>query len=367
MAKRGENIYKRKDGRYEGRYVVGKRPNGKTKFGYIFGYHYAEVRHRLMEKKLELADKHNLQTSDIGTLETWFTYWTETYVLGSVKSSTFQVYQTILQKHIYPYLGRLSMTMINRSTICQFIDRLQEKELSVSTIRGILRLLQAGIKGAISEGKLKQNPCYRLKLPYFEPKEQRVLTRTEQAKLRSYEGRDSLIIQMGLYTGMRLGEICALKWSDIDWENHRISIRRTVQRIKKQTLSKKTALVIGTTKSSCSCRSLPIPDFIWDKLINHHISNGNQPYIFGRKDHAAEPRTIQRRFSQIARQLRISGIHFHTLRHSFATRMMELGIDVKTISMLLGHSSVKTTLDFYAHSLYAQQQQAIGALSSINL
>lgn len=367
MARRGENIYKRKDGRYEGRYVIGRNNNGKTKFGYVFGYHYADVRLRLMEKKLEAAKKREKEIRCCGTLESWFSHWMESYVLGSVKRSTYQAYQTILRKHIFPYLGWWDLVSVDRTTVYHFVAHLQEKGLCSSSIQGVVRLLQAGIKGAINEGRLKQNPCYRLKLPYSEPKEQRVLTRTEQTKLRNYQGHDSLIIKMGLYTGLRLGEICALKWTDVNWENHSISVRRNVQRIKSNTLSKKTTLVLGTTKSNHSCRSLPVPDFIWDELLEHYSGNSNQPFIFGRKGCAADPRTIQRKFCQVTQRLKIHNVHFHTLRHTFATRMIELGVDIKTISILLGHASVKTTLDFYAHSLLFQQRQAIHSLSSIGV
>lgn len=367
MARRGENIYKRKDGRYEGRYVIGKNNNGKTKFGYIFGHQYADVRLRLMEKKIETARRREKDICNYGTLKSWFSYWMESYVLGSVKHSTYQVYETILKKHILPYLGWRDLMSVDRATVYLFVTHLQEKGLGSSSIQGIVRLLQAGIKGAINEGKLKQNPCYRLKLPYTEPKEQRVLTRKEQTKLRNYQGRDSLIIKMGLYTGMRLGEVCALKWTDVNWENHSIAVQRNVQRMKCNTSSKKTTLVLGTTKSNHSCRSLPIPDFIWDELMKHHASSGNQPFIFGRNGCVADPRTIQRRFCQIALRLQIHNVHFHTLRHTFATRMIELGVDIKTISILLGHASVKTTLDFYAHSLLFQQRQAIHSLSSIGV
>lgn len=198
MARRGENIYKRKDGRYEGRYVTGKTVKGKTKFGYVYGHSYTDVRLQLMQKKLETSFQREKSSKDHLTVQAWFTYWMQTYITGSVKLSSYQSYQTILKTHIFPQLGHLSLPDIDRTLICNFIESLHRKKLSPSTIHGIIRLLHAGIKGAISEGKLTQDPCYRLKLPYYKTKEQRVLSLSEQQKSRHYNGKDALIVWLGL-------------------------------------------------------------------------------------------------------------------------------------------------------------------------
>ena len=196
--------------------------------------------------------------------------------------------------------------------------------------------------------------------------EARVLSRLEQEKVRALADRqDDLPTLMSLYTGMRLGEICALKWTDIDWGNQTIAVRRTVQRVARMTgTDQKTMLMIGSPKSNRSHRVLPVPEFILEKLKEIMASGKASEYVFGKSGKAAEPRTMQRRFKRMTRKLGIEGAHFHTLRHSFATRLLELGVDLKTVSTLLGHGSIKTTLDFYVHSLIEQQRSAMKLLAA---
>ena len=172
---------------------------------------------------------------------------------------------------------------------------------------------------------------------------------------------------LSLYTGMRLGEERALKWADIEWENKTITVRRTAQRTARfeNGVGKRTVLLIGTPKSKRSHRILPIPDFLFVMLQEAYVASGNTvAYIFGKTCQPAEPRTIQRHFKRQMQALGFTLVHFHTLRHSFATRLMELAIDIQTISALLGHQSAKTTLDFYGHSLSERQIYATSLLAS---
>ena len=145
------------------------------------------------------------------------------------------------------------------------------------------------------------------------------------------------------------------------------TVRRTVQRIAgkgAESSSRRTLLMIGTPKSRRSCRVIPVPEFILALLRERLQSCDATEYVFGKALAASDPRTIQRRFSHLAKKLGLSGAHFHSLRHTFATRLLELGVDVKTVSALLGHSSARATLDFYVHSLSEQQRAAVAMLSA---
>lgn len=358
MSKRGENIYKRKDGRYEGRYVIGKTPAGKTKFGYIYGKQYQSVRNALMIKKAEqLAQNEDSSGSGI-KLSVWMERWLENEQRMRVKPSSYQVYLNAYRKHIRPGLGNIPLCKLTPAIIQDFLDALSENGLAPGTIKGILRLLAAGLRNALDEGMIRKNPCRKACVRANSPMEQRILSHEEQSELcTAAKETGNLPALLGLCSGMRIGEICGLKWSDIDWKNHTISVHRTVQRIRQPASAPvKTCLHVGAPKSSHSQRIIPIPDFILKLLEPMRC---NSAYVFGNVGQAAEPRTIQRQFQRLAQRLEMQNVHFHTLRHTFATRLLEQGVDVKTVSTLLGHSSTQITLDFYIHSQLKNQRRAV--------
>ena len=377
MARHGENIYKRKDGRYEGRYVTGKKSNGTTRFGYVYGMRYTDVKKRLLEKKAEIQQTIHPEAAVRGmTVEKWMRSWLETDLLGGIKASSYLTYQNQMNRHILPCLGRMQMASITPEMVHSFLECLQAKGLRENTVRGIYRLLSAAMRAALDDGIISKNPCRKICVKRGERVQQRVFSREEQKKVeKTLSQGEDLTALFAMYTGLRLGEICGLRWSDINWENGTATVCRTVQRLKRMDTDKclkcggaKTYLMIGSPKSPSSCRTIPIPTFLLKRLeIQKKQRSAVQlttGYIFGTGMRAADPRTIQRRFAGVVRRLEIPDAHFHTLRHSYATRLLEMGVDVKTVSQLLGHSSAKTTLDCYAHSLLDQQRSAVAKLSA---
>ena len=377
MARHGENIYKRKDGRYEGRYVTGKKSNGTTRFGYVYGMRYTDVKKRLLEKKAEIQQTIHPEAAVRGmTVEKWMRSWLETDLLGGIKASSYLTYLNQMNRHILPCLGRMQMASITPEMVHSFLECLQAKGLGENTVRGIYRLLSAAMRAALDDGIIAKNPCRKICVKRGERVQQRVFSREEQKKVeKTLSQGEDLTALFAMYTGLRLGEICGLRWSDINWENGTATVCRTVQRLKRMDTDKclkcggaKTYLMIGSPKSPSSCRTIPIPTFLLKRLeIQKKQRSAAQlttGYIFGTGMRAADPRTIQRRFAGVVRRLEIPDAHFHTLRHSYATRLLEMGVDVKTVSQLLGHSSAKTTLDCYAHSLLDQQRSAVAKLSA---
>lgn len=368
MARHGENIYKRKDGRYEGRYVIGRTFAGRTKFGYIYGRQYAEVRRLLIEKKAEQLKRVPSYAAPYpNTLGTWMARWMENELLGRVKPSSYQTYRRQMA-HLLPSLGSKLLFELTPAMIRNCIGNLEASGLAATTIQGIYRLLNAALCAALDEGLIQHNPCRKLHLPAGPHREQRTLSSAERERLcLAADEAEELPVLLGLYTGMRLGEICALKWQDIDWERQTVAVRRTAQRVTQNHAAQKehkTILMVGPPKSPHSHRILPLPPFLLEKLRLRMENASGSDYMFGRDNRAAEPRTIQRRFEKLLKALNLTNVHFHTLRHSFATRLLELGVDMKTVSVLLGHESVKTTMDFYAHSSLETRRAAIALLSA---
>lgn len=172
-------------------------------------------------------------------------------------------------------------------------------------------------------------------------------------------------ILLCLYTGMRIGELCALKWNDIDVEEEIIHINRTVQRL--DTEEKKSALIVSYPKSRSSVRNIPIPKCILDVLLSFYAYENSTAYIFtGKENVPAEPRTFQYRYRKYLEKAGVKYRKFHTLRHTFATRCIHCGIDIKTLSEILGHSNVKITLEYYCHTTMEQKKKQMNRLSLLS-
>jgi len=365
MARRGENIYRRKDGRYEGRYVIGRNQFGKTRFGYVYARNYHDVKTQLLEKKAQmLASRGPDHIWEDGTYGAWLNYWLEIIIKPRIRSSTYIHYRAVA-RHLQKMLGREILHCLNEIRLHQFTAQLMQQDLSSGTCSNILRMLKSSLQAAVSAGFMQNMPKVKLYNGKRIHKEQRVLSISEQRTLaKAALKEDMLEVYLGLFLGLRIGEVCGLKWQDINPAEKTISIKRTVLRCSDDSGIQKTKLIINTPKSLASFRTLPVPDYLID-LLQARCANENGPYIFSNGVNARDPRCIQYRFQRMVRRLGMCGVHFHTLRHSFATRLLELGIDIKTVSILLGHSSPQLTLSFYAHSNMEQQRAALSGLQTL--
>lgn len=380
MARRGENIYKRKDGRYEGRYFKGRNINGKILFGYIYGRTYTEVKQRLIKLKNSnpklnvLNDKSELYE----TVYDYMTYWLKEYAEKNVKESTYIRYYERIHGYIIPAIGNLKLSKVSQEVVKSFIDNLKNRKLSVSTIKGVYTLLNSSMKKAVLMQLISSNPCENIKMPSMEKKELNVLNRSEQIAIEIAASGHSKMAEIytivSLYTGLRIGEICALKWQDIDLYAGTLFVRSTLQRIKNidSEIDSKTIIIEGTPKSENSYRNIPISLDIVKKLKNYKaITNNpnNKCYVLSGNLKPIEPRTLRYDFKRYLKSNNIPDISFHTLRHTYATRCIEYNFDIKTLSELMGHSNVSTTLKVYTHSVTEHKRdlsERIRILSQFN-
>lgn len=353
MARKGENIYLRKDGRWEGRYIKERDVNGKAKFGSIYGKHYHEVKKKLIIMKSNSYKKNTfINVPASACFEDWAEYWLETAVRPYVKLETYAGYHRNLNNHIYPVLGNLNIGKITPQHIQDMVIGLQKK-LAPTTLSGICRLLKSVLNAACEKEVLSRSPYQGIRLPRTGKRPPRVLTCLEQKKLeKNALYNNEIEYLMCLYTGIRVGELCALRWKDIDFENSYLHIRHSIQRIPANHDLQGTRLILSTPKSTASVRDIPIPHFLTmllrEKMVLEQISP--QDYIFkNNKGNCRDPRTMQRKITELGKRLGIEGIHMHTLRHTFATRCLERGIRYEILCELLGHSSPQITLRHYAH------------------
>ncbi len=360
MARRGENIRKRKDGRYEARYKSGFDENGLPIYKSVYGKTYTEAKNN----RLNFLSGNNIYKNKSSTfIRDICIEWLEIKKL-EVKKSSYAKYYDIVYNHIIPSVGVIRVCNLNQSVIDNLIkDKCNNEKLKCKTIKGIVNILKQVLKFA--EKKYKGlNYNFEYIIPKEECTEIQTLSHEEQTRLINYLitnlDRKNLALLICLHTGLRIGELCALKHGDINKSKSCICVRKTMQRIKNTTeqSDRKTIITIDDPKSKTSMRDIPIKRFLIDK-INCFSGKENDFLLTGNRIEFIEPRTMENHFKNVLNRLNIKEVKFHALRHTFATNMIESGCDPKTLSELLGHADVQLTLKTYVHSSYELKQRSI--------
>lgn len=352
MARRGENITKRKDGRWEARAIKGYDCNGKAIYQYLYARSYREVK----EKKKSFLARDQIEKASEAILLRAVLAEFMLRQKNSVKPATLVRYRDIIDGHILPQLGDVPIQELTAAQVERFSDekltcgRLDGKGgLSAKRVRDILSVLKLSLRYACKQGYLPAPLDFSM--PRTAVSSAQVLTKQEQQQLLSFVAQQekpaALGIAIALLTGMRIGEICALQWADIDWNSRTISVGKTLQRIGDYEHTGKTRILIGSPKSQCSCRSIPISSYLLQLLQRHR--GRPECYILTGREKPTEPSNYYTQYRYFLAQCAIAPRSFHTLRHTFATRAIEWGMDVKSLSEILGHSDVKITLSRYVH------------------
>ena len=360
MPRRGENIYKRKDGRWEGRYIRGHSSSGRAEYGYVYAGSYRECRAK-RQKCLDACREAPVAASSLTLNQAAERFLADKQ--DDLKRSTLARYTYVLEHYIQPVLGAVLLSQLTANQISEFLRRLQKNGLSGKSARDVGVLLKSILRYSAkkldcpSPGMTVELPAYRRKqIDIFYPDEIRRLAQM----IMDEPTTTGIGILLTLNTGLRLGELCALQYKDIDLRNGVVHVRKTVQRI---CSGDRTSLMVLPPKSDSARRTIPLPGdmaALLQKLVQSRPNGEN--YLLTGKNVPMEPRTMQYQYRALLKAAGIPYRNFHTLRHTYASRCVERGIDVKSLSEMLGHADVRTTLQVYVHSSLEHKMRVIQSI-----
>ena len=362
MPRKGENIYKRKDGRWEGRYIISKSQNRKYKYGYVYASSYRDVKQKLREKKSEENHICNSKQCKADGFAITFSQLSEEWLNTlqvQIKESSYAKYRNIIQSYVVPYYGNKKVYSLTADNLLSFSTELlahggkSGQGLSAKSVADTLSIIRNLLKYAEKKGiyikcsgkeiTVKQRAS---KLVVLSAMDQAILTAFICDNLTAR----NLGIMICLFTGLRVGEVCALRWEDISFSEKTLYVHQTVQRIQNcNHIKPKTKVIITTPKSNCSIRTIPLTDELVGIIKSSAVVHEHGYILTGCDTKITEPRIMENHFKKILEECNLPPINFHALRHTFATRCIEAGFDVKSLSEILGHASVTITMNRYVH------------------
>ena len=367
------NIRRRKDGRWEGRYTAGHDPEtGKQIFKNVLGKTQAEVKEKL-KKALEEAKKIDFTRTGKYTVEMWMEEWFENVCKIKVRASSHQTYRGYIDHHIAPYIGDIPLEKLSTMDLQKLYRKLmtkgrveriesekQSKGLSAKTVRNINQVISSAMDFAVAQKIISVNPCKAVALPKVEHKEMKTIP-AEQLEAFLREARETGVYEMyyiELATGLRRGELLGLKWQDIDWKNGIIKVRRQVARVDGE-------IVEAPLKTKNSYRAVTISQQAIEVLKTQKAKT-NDEYVFASPNGGPiSPDSVNNMLKRVLARAGIPKVRFHDLRHTFATIALQNGVDIKTVSGMLGHFSAGFTLDTYAHVTTSAQKEAAETMGNV--
>ncbi|WMJ22194.1 site-specific integrase [Paludicola sp. MB14-C6] len=394
MGKNGHNegsIRNRPDRKWEARYTAGRNELGRQIQRSIYGKTRTEVAKKLNDVLNKLHAGQYIAPNKI-TLSEWLTTWLKEYASVTLRPSTYISYEGYIHNHINPIMGGIPLKNLTTDRLQVFYNEKSESGrldgkggLSPKTLRNLHNMLHKALEQACKNNMIASNVSDNTILPKRENKEMRVLSRSEQKTLLQHIDSERLgfAILLDLSTGMRIGELCGLKWNDIDFDRKVLFIRRTLQRVKtsiaelENSNAPKTMILEGNVKTDNSYREVPIQEKIFIKLLEYQkrqqqektlasSAYDDNDYIFATQlGGVIEPSTMRDMYNRLLKQAGISHANFHALRHTFATRAIESGVPIKAVSDILGHATVQLTMDLYCHSSIDLKREAVDKMAEL--
>ena len=378
MAKRRANgegsIRKRPDGRWEGRYTAGRDPEtGKTVYKNVLGKTQAEVKAKLKQAIQETSEVDTLKAAQY-TVGQWMDIWFENYAKIKVRPTSHQTYRGYIDNHIKPNIGKIQLNklttlelqklykkLLSRGRVDRIEAKGQPKGLSPKTVRNIHQVISSAMDFAKAQKLIAVNPTDGCALPKLEHREMKTLP-VEQLASFLREAKESGVFEMyyiELATGLRRGELLGLKWEDLDLEQCTLRVQRQVSRINGE-------VVEAPLKTKNSYRTISLGEDAVGILKEQRKKCGGSEYVFPSPTGGPiSPDSVIQMLHRVLKRAGLPKVRFHDLRHTFATVALQNGVDIKTVSGMLGHYSAGFTLDTYAHVTTAAQREAAKTMGNI--
>lgn len=380
-SKRGNSegyIRQRSDGRWEGQYVAGRKADGSIIRRSVYGITQAEVSQKLLEVRQQQTTGQYVQPDKM-TVGQWLETWLETYVKPTRRPATAVSYANIIKSHLTPILGRVVLQKLRPENVQAMCNAMKDKGLKPATVTKARNVLKAAMKQAIINRLIVNDPCEGATPPKMEQEEIKYLSLEEQRRFVAALPDTTYGRALGfiLGTGLRIAELCGLRWRDV--KGNTITVSQTIRRL--QTLKEgdgpKTELVTTKPKTKAGLRTIPLPPKLQASLKREKQEQAKMLLLLGvpkwesdlvfctETGKPLEVRNVNRALYKILDELGIEQMGVHALRHTFATRAIDNGMDPKTLSEILGHADVATTMRLYVHSSMDTKQKSMNAMNDL--
>ncbi|MFI3170583.1 MAG: site-specific integrase [Faecalibacterium sp.] len=362
----------RKDGRWEGRIVVAYDENNLPKTKSVLAKTKSACLEKLNVLKESLGGNQDSRLKSEMLFKDWLEYWYEYCVKSTIRPKTQKGYEDRIRLHISPAIGNIPLNELNQNTLQQFYVDLKKNgskqlhgehdgSLSDSTVRGCHTTCRSALEQAVKQELLRTNPAIGCKLPPKKSKEMQILTKEEMQRflIQAKEEGYYELFMLEIATGLRRGELLALQWDDINFSTGELKICKQVGRVNGK-------LEISAPKTNASNRTIVLPKTLTQMLWAYQRNNTSK-WIFPspvKEDSPLDPTTCRRRLKLILEHAECKQVRFHDLRHGFSSAALASGMDVKTLSAMIGHVSAGTTLDIYTHITGNMQQNAANKINN---